>query len=250
MLWFKTKEKAELDAAVRAAGKPATALVVEDSVSADHMFPATATHFGGNPYFERGDSWPILGPEKRPYDFVCQINLKECPDRPDVSFDLFTVFFCWALVEKVDIERACLVRTYRQPSPDRSVSIARPKALDAEDYQVTPCTVRAEPGFMTYPWSMDKYPGIVEAARRFKDPEQAYCDSLKRLGFWHEFRSRVGGFPTWVHDSTLEYDDLVHLAQIDYEPKANNCIQDAGPIFIAVSKSDPTRIETDAFQSF
>ena len=40
------------------------------------------------------------------------------------------------------------------------------------------------------------------------------------------------------------------LAQIAYEPAANNCIGDAAPIFIAVSATDPNRIETDASQSF
>ncbi len=78
----------------------------------------------------------------------------------------------------------------------------------------------------------------------------AFAASLKRLRFWHNFRSRVGGFPTWVHDNTLDQDDMVFLAQIDYEPDANNCIWDAAPIYLAVSGRDPTRIETDVFQSF
>jgi hypothetical protein len=104
---------------------------------------------------------------------------------------------------------------------------------------------------MTYPsWSMERFPGIAAAASRFRDPEAAFAASLKRLGFWNEFCSRVGGFPTWVHDNTLDYDDMVFLAQIDYEPNANNCIGDAAPIYIAVSASDPTRIETDVLQSF
>lgn len=38
---------------------------------------------------------------------------------------------------------------------------------------------------------------------------------------------------------------MVLLAQIDYEPKANNCIGDAAPIYIGVSTTDPLRIETD-----
>jgi hypothetical protein len=103
---------------------------------------------------------------------------------------------------------------------------------------------------MTYPSSMERFPAIAAAASQFKNPEAAYAASLKRLGFWHDFRSRVGGFPTWVQDNTLDQDDLVFLAQIDYEPKVNNCIGDAAPIYIPVSALDPTQIETDVFQSF
>lgn len=66
MFWFKKKDKIALDAAVRAAGKAATALVVEEAMPEGHVFPATATHFGGNPYFELGDVWPTFEDDERP----------------------------------------------------------------------------------------------------------------------------------------------------------------------------------------
>lgn len=249
MFWLRKKDQIALDAAVCAAGRAATALVVDEAVPQEHLFPATSTHFGGNPYFEMGDSWPTHPEDKRPYDFVCQVNLNECPERPDVPFDLFTVFLCWALVEEVDVERACLVRTYRDASAAKAVPVPRPAPHDEEDYVVRPCSVRTE-AFMTYPsWSMEHYPAIATAASKFRRPDAAFSASLKRLHYWHDFRSRVGGFPTWVHDNTLDQDDLVFLAQIDYEPKANNCIGDAAPIYIAVSAADPARIVTDVFQS-
>ncbi len=252
MFWFKKQEKIALDAAVRAAGKPATALVVERAVLREHVFPPTATHFGGNPYFEMGDTWPTLAEDERPYDFVCQVNFKDCPERPDVPFDLFTVFLCWDLIENEmgDAERGCIVRTYRDAAPSKAIPITRPAPLVPDDYRVRPCAVRAKT-FMTYPsWSMVPFPAIAEAASKFRNPVAAFHASLKRLGFWNDFRSRLGGFPTWVHDNTLDHNDLVFLAQIGFEPTANNCIGDAAPIYIAVSASDPTRIETDAFQSF
>jgi hypothetical protein len=241
-------ERAALDAAVRAVGKRATALVVESSVADSHVFPATATHFGGNPYFEAGESWPIV--DGRPYDFVCQVNLEECADRPEVPFDLFTIFLCWRLCEEGDVQRSCLVRTYRDADPSRAVSVSRAHARDEGDYRVKPCTVRPDPGFVTYPWSIERYPEIQSAAAKFKDPGAAYRASLARLGFHRDFRSRVGGFASWVHDNTLEHADMVLLAQIDYEPKANNLIGDSAPIFIGVAPGDPPRIEADAAQTF
>ncbi len=249
MLWLKNKDKIALEAAVRAAGKAATAMVVERAVTESHVFPATATHFGGKPYFEMGDSWPTLAEGGRPYDFVCQVNLKECPQRPDVAFDLFTVFVCWILLEEGDAERACIVRTYRNASSVKALAVSRPAPRGDEDYKVRPCTVRTET-FMTYPWSMESFPTIANAASKFRNPRAAYSACLRRLRFLHDFRSRVGGFPTWVHDNTLDQNDMLFLAQIAYEPLANNCIGDAAPIYIAASPSDPPRVETDVFQSF
>lgn len=247
---FKSTEKAELDDALRAIGKPATALIVTNAVSEDHVFSPTETHFGGAPYMETGEAWPTLDGDGRPYDFVCQVNLRGCPEAPDLPFDLFTVYLCWSLLEEVDVERTCLVRTYRDPSPDKAVVVPRPPAVDPEDYRVRPCSVRTE-RFMAYPDDIDRAPAALTAASKLGDPRAAYNAALKRIGFWHDFRSRVGGFPTWVHDdATLAGDDMVFLAQIAHEPKAKNCIGDAAPIFIAVSASDPTVIATDPFQSF
>jgi hypothetical protein len=252
MLWLKKRDEIALDAVVRASAKAATALILESAAPEGHVFPPTATHFGGNPYFERGDAWPTLPHDGRPYDFVCQVNLSDCPVHPDVPFDLFTVFLCWGALEEEkypDVEQACIVRTYRNVSADKAVAIARPGSRGSEDYRVRSCTMRTKP-FMTYPWSMERFPAIVAAASKFRKPNEAYWASLKRLRSYDKFQSRVGGFPTWVHDNTLEYDDMVFLAQIDYEPDANNCIGDAAPIFIAMSASDPTWIETDVTQSF
>ena len=246
MFWSKKEEKAALDAVVHSAGKPATELIVEEAVSEDHVFPAAATHFGGTPYFEAGDAWPILADDGRPYDFVCQVNIQDCPERPDVPFDLFTVFLCWAATE--DMDRFCVVKTYQGASASKAVTIPRPDPREATDYKVRPCTVGMGT-FTTYPWSMERFPDIMTAATKFRNPSDAYEASLKRLGFRSVFRSRVGGYATWVHDNTLESDDMVLLAQIDYEPKANNCIVDAAPIYIGVSTAGPLRIETD-FQTF
>jgi hypothetical protein len=251
MFWSRFRSRGDteaLDAAVRVSGKLATALVVAEAVAESHVFPAASTHFGGSPYFERGDTWPTL--HGRPYDFVCQVNLRDCPHRPDVPFDLFTVFYCWSdeAWSSDDWQRLCHVRTYRAPSAEKAVSVPRPPPLDAEDYRVRPCPVRTEP-LMTYPWSAERFPTIAAEAARFKNPGDAYDEALERLGFGQRDRTRVGGHATWVHEATLEGDGLVFLAQIEHEPAARNCILDAAPVYIAVSATDPARIEVDASQT-
>lgn len=248
MSWFKTAEKAALDEAVRQAARPATRVIVE-GVEQGHSFASTESHFGGTPYAQAGEPWPTRGDEMRPYDFVCQIDLRDCPHRPHIPVDLITVWLCWAAIEDVDIETACIVRGYAKPSPSRAVALTRPAAVAADDYRVMPCRIRTAEA-LTYPYVWQKHPAIVAAASRFKDPEAAYVASCKRMGWSGQFFSRVGGYPTWVHDNTLEHDDYVFVAQIDNEPDANNCIGDAAPVYIAALARDPTKFVTDAFQSF
>ncbi len=251
MFGRKKDDKEALDAAVRAAGRLATELTAVTPVTEDLAFPSTATHFGGTPYFTPEETWPRLEEDGRPYDFVCQVNLKECPVRPNVTFDLFSVYLCWALLDEVDVDRACIVRSYDNATSANAVHVSRPSPVDANDYRVRPCTVHLKE-CVTYPsWSMHEFSEIAAAAGRFRDPEAAFQASLGRIGFWHDFRSRVGGFPTWVHDNTLlDKEDTVFLAQIDYHPEANNCIGDAAPTYLAVTSTEPQKVVTDVFQSF
>jgi uncharacterized protein YwqG len=247
MLWFKAKEKAALDAAVRAAGKPATQLILDRQLPADFVFPPTATHFGGNPYFESGESWPICEKNGTPYDFVCQVNLNDCPIRPEVPFDLLTIFFSWSWsAEETVGEDVCIVRTYQSVSAEKAVTIVRPPPRNADDYQVRSCSIRTET-WMTYPHSLKGHPEIMATAAKFLNPQMAFNQSRKRLGYRHEYLSRIGGYPSWVHDATFEDGDF--LGQIEYEPDANNCIGDAAPIFLAVSPEDPRTVDTDCWQS-
>jgi uncharacterized protein YwqG len=250
VLWFKSKEKAALDAAIRAAAKPSTSLIVDRQMPADFVFPPTSTHFGGNPYFESGDSRPICEKNGSPYDFVCQVNLHDCPIRPEVPFDLLTIFLSWSLVAEGNPEGKepeCIVRTYRSAQPEKSVTINHPPSRCANDYQVRPCSIRTETR-LTYPHSFKEHPEIIVAARNFRNPVAAFVKADKRVDCRDRFHSRMGGYPSWVHDATFEDDDF--LGQIDYEPKANNCIGDAAPIFLAVSRNDPMKVDTDVWQSF
>jgi len=245
MRWWKKKQKAALDAAVAPTARPASKLIVE-AVEPTYSFPAETSHFGGDPYAEAGDAWPTI--DGRPYDFICQINLGECPVSPSAPFDLIVVFVCYKAVEEADFERACLVRAYAEPSAAKAIKLQRPEAIDEDDYSVAPCKVTAE-RTADYPVYFHEHPAIKAAASEFANPDSAYRAALRRLGYHNDDFSHVGGYPKWVHDNTLDDGNLVFLAQIEYEVPADNCIGDATPIYIAFSSSDPTKIETDVWQS-
>jgi hypothetical protein len=100
-----------------------------------------------------------------------------------------------------------------------------------------------------YPDLEDAGRAVREAAERVGNPRRAYAAALRRLGYRRPDQSRIGGLPRWVHANSFEGTDFFLLAQIEYEVPANNCVGDAAPIFIGVSRSDPSRILTDPFQT-
>lgn len=243
-----SKSRAPLDAAVRASARPATRLCVGRPVRTGHVFAPTEMHLGGEPYAEAGERWPTWGNRSIPYDFVGQLDLRSCPERPDVPVDLLTIFLCWSAIEEVSVEDACIVRGYRGADSSKAVPLRRLPAVGAEDYRVVPCPISVEPA-ITYPWSPDDDPAIRRAAAAFKHPEREYRDARRRAGEIDPYFSHVGGFPTWVHEATLAGDGLAFVAQIAHEPHADLVIQDAAPIYIAWSRTE-SRFHTDPFQSF
>lgn len=268
--WGPSKIERELDEVVRSCAKVATRFEATP-LRPGEAISVTGTRFGGIPYAEAGDTWPRLG--KRPYDFVAQLNLRQCYEPPTTAYELITVFVCWhilATAEEDEWERACIVRSYQNPSEASAISIARPEPIDEDDFQVVACAVNSRQ-MLSYPrpgWELDN-PAIAALACKLKGYEKTfekswnrhglrwrvrfhrtYEKSLKRLGFrWRNEDTQIGGYPTWVHDNTLDGEEMFFVAQIAYEPAANNCIGDAAPIFIAAHHSDPTRFETDPWQS-
>lgn len=272
-LWRPCQLELQLDEVVRSASKLAMQC---DAVPLrpGEVLPAVGTRFGGIPYAEAGDAWPMF--RDRPYDFVAQLNLRECEEPPTDAYDLITVFICWHVLgatEKFDdgeVRQACLVRSYRNPTNAKAIPMLRPEPIGADDFQVTECAVQSR-NVPTYPrpgWELE-VPAIAAVARNHagyqesfekssyrqghqwrENFHEAYAKSLKRLGFKSQDEcTQMGGYPTWVHDNTLLDNETFFVAQIAHEPAANFCVGDAAPLFIAAHRSDPTRFETDPWQS-
>jgi hypothetical protein len=249
-IWGPSRIDSELDELVRMSGRVATRF---DAVRPrpGEVPSITGTRFGGTPYAEPGDTWPRF--DSRPYDFVAQFALRECFEPPTAAYDLITVFVSWHALDRGQAaEHGCLIRSYRNPSHSKAVVMDRPPATSDKDFQTVPCAVEAR-RVLTYPSPVGSFraiPGIERAARDHKDLRKAYVKSLSRLDYdWQDPHTQVGGYPTWVHDNTLDDDELMFIAQIAHAPVAQFCIGDAAPVFIAARRSDPTRFEVDLCQS-
>jgi len=250
MFWRKRRWEAELDNAVRSAAKPALAVKPIPLIGLPYSLNPTETRFGGAPYAEAGDTWPMIG--HRPYDFIAQFNFQNIADFPNPRFGLLTVFLCWTARDAIDLEKACIVRAYPQPDVGKAILLQHPPQRDADDYFVIPCAAELST-VVTYPSGVNSFkrvPEIQRAVARFKDPWRAYQKSLKRIGYHEEFGTRLYGYPSWIQDNTLDDDKLEFVLQVGSDPLPNLEIGDAGCIFVAASKTDPPRFETDPCQCF
>jgi len=248
MFWRRSEDERSLDEAVRSCGKTATALSLSPDNNGQAASPV-ATRFGGAPYAEAGDAWPWVG--DHPCDFICQLNLQDCVERPALPFDLITVFLCWEAWEDVDTD-ACIVRAYSHPAATRAIALPRPPSVAPEDYRTMPCRARSE-RLLTFPSPVDSFlrcPGIADAAGRFRDPYRAYRRSLKRIGYHERFATRLFGYPSWIQDNTMDDEGLLFLAQIGSEEEAGLVFGDAGVLFIAVHNTGKPEFVTDLWQCF
>ena len=237
-------DKERLDAAVRDAALPTTALVFFEELG--DSYPAVSTRVGGRPYAEAGEEWPVHADNGHPYEFIYQVDLRVCPDRPPIPADLIAVYVCWEAMHEGDVERAGLVRAYRDPSAEKSVAIERPPARGQDDYKVIPYTLAYE-RCLSYPWRTEEDAALREAAAAFRHPEKAYAASLKRIGNRERnpWFARVGGHPTWAHDNTLTHDGVLQfVAQL--EPIVTH--GHSAPVFVAASRDEPLTFEIDCSQ--
>ena len=237
------RARADLEEALRRSARHTNLLHVSARRSDAGRSNDLRTRFGGAPCIEAG-TWPFWRGSRRPYDFVCQVDFHECDASPDISVDLMAIFICWKAAEEGH-EDACLVRA---PVGPVEACLERPVAVEGSDYRVRPCTVAIQ-SRPTYPHWFDATPDIQRAASRLSNPRKEFERAKRKIQAAEPERSRVGGYPNWVHEKAFRGQGLTFVAQIEYEPDAGNCIGDAAPIFIAATPEIPSRLYADYWQS-
>src|SRR5881296_1731575 len=58
-------------------------------------FSKIESRFGGPPYAEAGEVWPICKGCEKPLSFICQVNLRQLKHPEIDGVGLFTFFYCW-----------------------------------------------------------------------------------------------------------------------------------------------------------
>lgn len=238
--------------------KPASIVELRQAPTPEQL-STLSSHFGGKPYAEVDESWPVCPQCKRPLSFICQINMSDCKHETIPWIGLFTFFYCWEcypLEDNRDLPGQWLVRLYPSPQAEKAVSI-EPQQV-GEIAQTIPCSV-----VMKATKSLPDWDGIVvwcsEAEKLsvkadLDEPWKPYLSTVEQLIGEAGYVTMVGGYPYWVqYDATPKCSQcgerMELLAQIDSENVAGIMWGDAGLVYLFVCPRHPfeIRFETQCF---
>ena len=208
-----------------------------------------ASHFGGQPYAEIGERWPICPTCKTDLTFICQIDMASGFHEKPKGIDLFTFFYCWECSPwglNDEIPGTWVVRTYSDPKD----TFAKP---------ISPSGPEPDPPnvcLMT-PERIHSFPDWEELDSRFSesfsnidedDPRNAYEAAVESLGGETDFCTFVGGYARWIQgEETRSCDQCQNpmnlLAQIDSEGEPDLMWGDSGCLYLFYCVNHPQEVQ-------
>jgi len=191
------------------------------------------SHFGGDPFFEQGETWPTV--DGKPLSFICQFYDLEGQFFPD-GVKLVQFFFDQEELAFETDDQGWLVKVYSDTSKDKSEFLEKPAGLEKSKY----CEVSFEPTKSLPRWEeIDRHgdqASKLSCVLNEGEPWGAYDSVVTKLAGEHEEGSQIGGYPMWIQgDETPNTSDgkvMKLFFQIDSEEKAGLMWGDVGLIYI------------------
>jgi uncharacterized protein YwqG len=225
----------------------------------------TQSKFGGTPYAERGDAWPICGGCGKGLAFIMQAHLDECEkaaategDEPKPDDDrrsgLVVFFYCqqcssWGDIP-ADLKDAWVVRRYDTPSESKAVELAD---LSPADLRTKPCAVMISPAVSLPDWesldTVDPELSNLSASLDHDEPWEPYSSACTEvLGEEPSCRTQIGGYPSFIQGANFpdcsECGQAMRLLmQIDSEDDAGLMWGDAGSVYLFECPKHPKNVQ-------
>lgn len=222
---------------------------------------STASKFGGKPYFEEGERWPICAKCEKQETFICQLDLRSCPavNLPDY-FGLLSFFYCFQCFPWDTPHPGWTLRNYREAQPQKAIALPEPplkapgffkKLLGARSRKSNCCLVNFEL-FKCYP-QLDELDetGAEEDKKLMSGGEltDSYYERIDALtGKSDNFGTLVGGYSQWIQcfppDLKCKHCArwLRQLVQIGSHREADIMFGDAGCIYLSFCDEHPQDI--------
>lgn len=191
------------------------------------------SHFGGQPYFETGESWPV-NKKGTPLQFVCQVFNAEGLHLPE-QVKLVQLFYDFNSKAYATEDDGWLVKIYGGLDLDRMTRVTKPKSLGPTRY--------CELDFEEVP-SLPDWEGIdihnPEAAELSAQLDQddhwaPYEKASEKLVGRQPYRTQLGGYPKWVQgeETPIIGDGIMDLLlQVDCEENAGVFWGNIGMVYI------------------
>jgi uncharacterized protein YwqG len=223
----------ELENLVQPLIKKATRInVCKPSTPPEHS--QLVSHFGGQPYFEEGEEWPISMKGKS-MDFIFQLFNEEGLVLPK-EIKLIQFFYDWEEFPWETENDGWRVKIYEELNPAQIKTIEKPTNLDVSHY----CEIQFENIVSLPAWEgLDCYSSDASNLSNVLNedkPWDSYDKVVQKLTGHDGFQSQLGGYPTWIQgESTPKNkngDSMPLLFQIDSEDNAGIMWGDCGIVYV------------------
>ncbi|UZR98091.1 YwqG family protein [Chondrinema litorale] len=191
------------------------------------------SHFGGQPYFEIGESWPTTD-NGVPLQFIFQVFNKPDLELPK-SIELIQFFYDFEESPWDSTDDGLKIKIYKKLNKDKINFIEQPEELPRNKY----CEIKFIPtetlpdwdGIDSYETNASKLSCILNEDK----PWESYGTVVKKLIGEQDYQSQLGGYPRWIQADAApqQYNKpLPLLFQIDSEDNANIMWGDTGVIYV------------------
>lgn len=192
------------------------------------------SHFGGTPYFEQGEAWPVT--EKgTPLSFIFQIVNDGHINLPE-SIKIVQFYYDWESAPWDTAEDGWLVKTYSQIDPHAPSIAEKPYTRRLVKFcNITFEKVKSLPDWEgIYNWNENAEKLAITINE--DKPWEAYDEAVKQLIGEQSYRSQLGGYPKWLQaeanpDTTAGHPASL-LFQLDSESQPGLNWIDTGLVYI------------------
>jgi uncharacterized protein YwqG len=213
--------------------RPATKIVIQEP-SRPPENSQLLSHFGGQPYFEKGEEW-IKSKNGKYMQFIFQIfNTTEL--KLPKSIKLVQLYYDWDEFPWDTNDDGWYVKVYKELSIDKLITIEKPTDLETSKY----CGIEFQEVKSLPDWEgIDLYEPNASNLSCILDedePWESYQKTVENLIGEQNYQSQLGGYPKWVQgESTPKNqngENMKLLFQIDSEDNAGLMWGDVGLIYV------------------
>lgn len=193
-----------------------------------------SSHFGGNPYFEKGEEWPKDNNGKH-LDFIFQVFNAPELELPK-SIALVQFFYSWEEFPWETHDSGWFVKIYKETEIKNVEFIAKPSEVAKSKY----CEILCTPTLSLPDWEgiylIDNRASKLSCVLDEDKPWDSYDKMVTKLIGAQEYQSQLGGYPKWVQGESTPQDSegnpIKLLFQIDSEDNAGLMWGDVGLIYV------------------
>lgn len=192
------------------------------------------SHFGGDPYFKKGETWPT-SKSGRNLHFIFQVFNTPDIELPN-TIQLVQFYYDWEAFPWDTTDDGWMVKIYKEI--DTHVFIEKPENKNFKKSKY--CEIDLQPIKSLPNWEgIDKHDynaSKLSCILNEDQPWDAYQQIVLKLTGEQEYQSQLGGYPKWVQGEGTPTDSkgtpMKFLFQIDSEDKAELMWGDVGLIYV------------------